>query len=180
MVEPTVVNDPVEGTIAVLEDRDEDINRIYFNWTPTKTVVVAAGAIYDRYKAEPTDTTLFDGLPERVKTISVPLSISYFSPSGWYGGVTVTSVDQEVVRNVDPTATASVPRASGEDDFEVIDLSLGYRLPKRLGSVSLVVQNAADEEFMYQDDSYREFRDEPSTGPYFPERTAFVRLNLVF
>jgi hypothetical protein len=180
MSEPTVVNDPVEGTIAVLEDRDEDINRVYFNWTPTDTLSVTAGAIYDRYKAEPSDTTLFDGLPERVKTVSVPLSIGYFSPRGWYAGATVTAVDQEVVRNVDPGATASVPRASGEDDFEVIDLSLGYRLPKRMGSVSLEIQNAADEEFMYQDDSYREFRDEPSTGPYFPERTAFVRVNLVF
>ena len=33
---------------------------------------------------------------------------------------------------------------------------------------------------MYQDDSYREFRDEPSTGPYFPEATAYLRANLVF
>jgi tetratricopeptide (TPR) repeat protein len=179
LTEPLVV-DPGGGPIAVLEERDEDINRVYFNWTPTKTVSFTAGAIYDRYKAEPSDTTLFDGLPERVKTVSLPISIMYFSPRGWYGGVTVTSVEQEVVRNVDPGASASVPRASGDDEFEVIDLSFGYRLPKRMGSVSLEIQNAADEEFMYQDDSFREFSDEPSTGPYFPERTAFIRANLVF
>ncbi|MDH3760404.1 MAG: TonB-dependent receptor [Gammaproteobacteria bacterium] len=180
MLEPTVVNDPVAGPIAVLEERDEDINRIYFNWTPTNTISFTAGVIYDRYKADPSDTTLFDGLPERVKTVSLPISIMYFSPGGWYGGVTVSSIEQEVVRNVDPGATASVARASGDDEFEVIDLSFGYRLTNRMGSVSLEIQNAADEEFMYQDDSFREFSDEPSTGPYFPQRTAFIRANLVF
>ena len=106
--------------------------------------------------------------------------VRYFAPAGWYAGATLTAVDQEVLRVVDPTASASTPTGSGDDSFEVLDLSFGYRLPKRRGSISLEINNVTDEEFEYQDDSYREFRDEPSTGPYFPERTAFVRANLVF
>jgi len=37
-----------------------------------------------------------------------------------------------------------------------------------------------DTEFKYQDDSYREFRDEPSIGPYFPERTFMAHFAVNF
>ena len=40
--------------------------------------------------------------------------------------------------------------------------------------------NIGDKDFMYQDDSYREFRDEPSVGPYFPERTVMGSLTISF
>jgi len=49
-----------------------------------------------------------------------------------------------------------------------------------MGTVSIGVKNLFDQDFYYQDDSYREFRDEPSTGPYFPERTILGQLTLSF
>ena len=184
MAEPTIFTDiNTFETVAELEDREEEIDRIYFNWTPTRTLSMSAQAIYDRYKASDElgidSSTFAAGIPERVKTVSIPVAVNYFSPQGWYTGITLTRVDQEVLRDTDPVVSG-IPSASGDDQFNVLDLRIGYRLPKRMGSVGLEIRNATDEEFMYQDDSYREFRDEPSTGPYFPERTAFVRANFVF
>ena len=62
----------------------------------------------------------------------------------------------------------------------VVDLMLGYRLPKRQGIVSLSVQNIFDEDFEYLDDSYRTFQDEPTAGPYLPELGIMGRLTLNF
>jgi hypothetical protein len=49
-----------------------------------------------------------------------------------------------------------------------------------MGVASLGAKNLFDKDFKYQDDSYREFQDEPSTGPYFPERTVMGQLTLNF
>jgi outer membrane receptor protein involved in Fe transport len=62
----------------------------------------------------------------------------------------------------------------------VYDASIGYRFPKRRGIASLTVQNLTDRDFEYQDDSYREFQDDPSTGPYIPERVIMARFTLSF
>ena len=83
-------------------------------------------------------------------------------------------MDQKVER----TAASSLPQ--GDSNFTVVDLSVGYRMPKRRGILSLSVQNLFDKEFKYQDDSYREFGDEPSMSPYTPERVIMGRLVLNF
>ena len=60
----------------------------------------------------------------------------------------------------------------------MVDAAVGYRLPKRFGILSFSVTNLFDQKFHYQDDSYREFQDLPSIGPYFPERLFFGRVTL--
>jgi hypothetical protein len=61
-----------------------------------------------------------------------------------------------------------------------VDIGIGYRFPKRLGIASLQVNNLFDEGFRFQDDSFREFSDEPTVGPYIPERTILGRVTLNF
>jgi hypothetical protein len=97
-------------------------------------------------------------------TWSVPLTLSYFHPDGLYASLGVTLVDQEVER----IATVVLP--SGDDRFYSVDVGLGYRLPRRMGLLSLQFRNLLDEEFDYQDDSFRTFQDEPSGSPYVPSR----------
>ena len=65
-------------------------------------------------------------------------------------------------------------------DFSVVDASMGWRFPKRMGIATLTVNNLFNEKFRYQDDSFRDFRDEPSTGPYVPERQVVGRATLYF
>ena len=156
------------------EDRREQLHRLYLYWTPLDQLSASAELVYDKYKSETGIATEFDNLPEEVRTVSVPLSLRYFRPSGFFAGVAGTYVDQKVERSEFST------QGQGSDSFFLVDAAIGYRLPKRFGILSLEVKNLFDKEFNYQDDSYREFRDEPATGPYFPDRTILGQISINF
>jgi hypothetical protein len=47
-----------------------------------------------------------------------------------------------------------------------------------MGIANLMINNLFDERFRYQDDSFREFRDEPTTGPYTPGRKMLGRVTI--
>lgn len=162
------------GATWVFEEREEQSHRVYLDWTPTDRIAVHTELVYDLYESESGIATEFDSLPEEVETVSLPIGVRYFDPSGVFAGASATFVDQEVTR------AASATQASGSDRFFVVNGVLGYRFAKRRGIVSLEVMNLFDTDFQYQDDSYREFRDEPSIGPYFPERTILGRIALSF
>ena len=161
--------DPVVGD-WITEDRNEQWHRLYLDWTPTARVAVHSELAYDRYRSKSGIATEYNNLPENVETWSLPIGVSYFDPSGFFAGLGATGVDQSVRRS------AAATQASGDDQFIVVDTSIGYRLAKRRGVLSLAVKNLFDTDFRYQDDSYREFRDEPAIGPYFPVRTVMARL----
>ena len=146
------------------EDRDEQLHKLYAYWTPTERIGVTAEFVYDLYESETGEATEFGDLPKEVETKSLPVGVNYFHPSGFFAGTVGSYVDQDVERS------DSSIRADGEDDFFLVDVAAGYRFPKRLGIASLAVTNLFDEDFNYQDDSYREFRGDSSAGPYFPER----------
>jgi outer membrane receptor for ferric coprogen and ferric-rhodotorulic acid len=135
---------------------------------------VTAEISYDRFESDEGVQTEFGNLPEKVTTFSVPLGATYFHPNGFFAGLAGTYVDQEVVRS-----ETSI-QADGEDSFFLVDAMIGYRFGKRRGVASLGAKNLFDTEFNYQDDSYREFQDEPSTGPYFPSITVIGKLTLNF
>ncbi len=158
---------------VTFEDRDEWTNRAYAYWTPSPRWALSLEGVYDKFSNDD-DSSLAAITPKNVRTVSVPAKVLYFHPNGLFGGVSATYVDQKVER----TAASSLPQ--GDSNFTVVDLSVGYRMPKRRGILSLSVQNLFDKEFKYQDDSYREFGDEPSMSPYTPERVIMGRLVLNF
>jgi hypothetical protein len=161
------------GGGAVFEDREEELHRAYLYWTPTHRMSLTGEVVYDRYGSSGEITSLTN-IPELVRTVSVPVGLKYFLPNGLSAGIAGTYVDQRVQRYEFAT------QGEGEDSFFVVDASLAYLLPRRLGVLSVQVRNLLGEEFQYQDDSYREFRDEPSTGPYFPETTFWAVARLTF
>jgi tetratricopeptide (TPR) repeat protein len=164
----------IDNNIVFFEDRREQLHRVYLYWTPVDQLGVSAEVVYDRYKSDKGIATEFDNLPEEVRTVSVPLGIRYFRPSGFFAGITGTYVDQKVDRFDFST------QGQGSDNFFLVDTSIGFRLPKRQGVISLEARNLFDKNFKYQDDSYREFRDEPATGPYFPDLTVLAQFSLNF
>jgi hypothetical protein len=168
----------------ITEAREEQWHRLYLDWTPTVRIALHSELVYDRFNSESGLATesVNAPTPEKTVTWSLPVALTYFDPSGFFAGLGATYVDQSVRRAAFPTDLASFDgfQISGDEDFVVVDASIGYRFPQRRGMLSLVVKNLFDTEFMYQDDSYREFRDEPSTGPYFPERTVMGRFTLSF
>jgi tetratricopeptide (TPR) repeat protein len=163
---------------TAFETWKETFHRAYLFWTPTKRVSLGAQLVYDAFEAEQGLLTPSGNPPEQVTTFSVPVGIRYFAPNGLFAGVGATYVNQEVVR--DPIATEFFGFSDGSDEFVLVDVILGWRFPKRLGIASLVVNNLFDESFFYQDDGFREFRTEPSTSPYIPERRIMGRVSLYF
>jgi tetratricopeptide (TPR) repeat protein len=156
-----------------LESSDEQTHRAYAHWLPIPELALSIEFVYDKFTAQKGGNLTIDaGVPEKVVTYSVPFGVRYFHPSGFFAGAGATYVHQDVNRD----DISGQPE--GNDDFVVVDAAIGYRLPRRFGIVSLSVSNLFDQGFHYQDDSYREFKDQPSIGPYFPERLIFGRITL--
>jgi tetratricopeptide (TPR) repeat protein len=140
---------PTGAADYVTEDRDEQLHKVYLNWTPLEQVAVSAEFVYDRYESEDGLATDFGDRPKDVTTYRLPVTARYFSPSGFFAAVAGTYIDQDVDRSSLSTA------AEGDDSFYLVDASVGYRFPKRRGIVSLGVSNLFDEDFEYLDDTYR-------------------------
>jgi len=158
---------------GVFEDRDEWTNRVYGFWTPDERWSLSAEFVYDKFRNQRASDLASD-VPESVRTLSFPLVARYFHPNGFFASIGATYVDQRV--KGDPTYVYK----TGDSGFTVVDLGVGYRLPKRMGVVSLAIQNLFDKEFDYLDNSYRTYRDEPAVSPYTPSRTIMGRLTLSF
>ena len=108
-------------------------------------------------------------MAERLKSMTLPLGVRYFGDGGLFGSVTATYVRQEV----DDLSSNLIRETEG---FALVDAGVGYRLPRRLGTLSLTVNNLFDQDFRYQDLNY--ITPEPVASPYTPERTVFARVSL--
>ena len=158
---------------AFTEDRDEQTYSAYAFWTPWSELALSAEFVYDKFKAQQGGNNFtISFLPEQVTTVSMPLRARYFWKNGLFAGVGATFVYQDVDR------FETSPFTDGDDRFGVVDATAGYRLPKRFGVFSIGVQNVFDRNFNFQDDSYREFDDEPHTGPYIPDLIIVGRLTV--
>jgi hypothetical protein len=162
-----------------LDNSDEQTHRAYVNWLPIPELALSLEFVYDKFSAQKRRAnTALVGIPEKVTTYSVPVGARYFHPSGAFAGFSVTYVNQDV--NYSEAFQQLTGQPDGSADFFYLDAAVGYRLPKRFGIISLGVTNLLDKSFKYQDDNYREFEDQPSIGPYFPERLFFGQLTMNF
>jgi len=158
----------------VLDDQDEQRYGVYAHWLPLPELAFSVEFVYDNFEAQLSRANLDSNVPDELDTISVPIGIRYFDRSGLFAGFSATYVDQNVKRSQGNVLGLT----NGHNDFFVLGASVGYRLPRRLGIASLSVSNLLDEGFKFQDDSFREFQDRPSIGPYFPERLILGQITL--
>jgi len=163
---------PVPGTVDKTEWNERTL-RVYANALPHPRVPVTLEFVYDRFNADSSTLTLDQITPTRVETYSVPLSVRYFDPSGFFAGITGTYVHQKVDRE-------NPAFADGKSDFVNIDIAAGYRFPNQRGMVSLQVVNLLDNEYDYQDDGFREISNAGATGPFFPDLGIMARLTVNF
>ncbi|MER2514670.1 MAG: hypothetical protein ABTQ25_20045, partial [Nitrosomonas ureae] len=66
------------------------------------------------------------------------------------------------------------------NDFVVVNAAVGFRLPKQQGSLSLEVSNLFDQEFQFQDMSFRNSYQNPENPRFIPDRTILSRIKLNF
>jgi outer membrane receptor protein involved in Fe transport len=164
---------------ALSEEWKEQLHRAYVFWTPFPRLSISGQVIYDTFDSELGLLTSFFVTPEHLKTVSVPIGVRYFDPSGFFAGVVWTYVDQDVVRT--PDAKLFQGLSDGKSNFDIVDASIGWRFPKRFGVATLTARNLFDTKFRFQDDNFREFRlDVPSAPLYVPERQVVGRVSLYF
>jgi hypothetical protein len=113
--------------------------------------------------------------PTGLDTSTVPLSIRYFDPSGFFAGAGATYVYQRVDYDPEENPVA----VSGDGDFVLFDATVGYRLPKRWGILALEGRNLTGKYFQYQDYSFM-MASNNLDSPFLPERTVIGRFILNF
>jgi tetratricopeptide (TPR) repeat protein len=159
---------PADGSTATVSfiDQHDDRYRAYLNWTPYSNWALSAEYLFESDAASPT-----------VETNSVPLAIRYFGPTGAFAEFGPTFVWQRV-EDVDQQPAGSLSHKSG--DFAVFDAAIGYRLPKRLGIVSLEARNLFDKQFLFQDLSFLTSDDIGVSPRFIPNRTILFQVTLNF
>jgi outer membrane receptor for ferric coprogen and ferric-rhodotorulic acid len=146
---------------------EEELGSGYVAWTPYTWMAARADYRYERYSQDNPLFTTTDA--SQVTTQRVPLGLNFYHPFGWFAKVTETYINQRV--------TLSPSLTDDGDKFWLADFATGYRLPKRLGIVSVEVNNLFDRTFRYQDVTGSNPDKYPSI---LPERVIYTRLTLLF
>lgn len=161
------LNTPVfadEGPLTI--DQHEDVHRAYLYWAFDREWALSSAFQLDAFDSDSERDIIFS--PTQVNTISVPLTIRYFNQAGFFAGLGVTFVHQDVARQ-------GQDEREGHSNFADVDAALGFRFPARRGTVSLEARNLLDAKFHFQDESYRRFGNESTLSRYVPERMVLLR-----
>lgn len=166
-----VVSLPPAASRVDIADSEERLARAYLYWTLNQTFALSAEYQYEDVKRDRDyPPELLSGIRfTELETHRVPIGVVMHHPSGWFAGLKATYVDQQG----EFLDSFLLPTGQQQDDFWVLDASIGYRLPKRYGLVSVGVKNLSDESFRFQDI-------DPISPTFYPERLMFGRLTVAF
>ena len=143
----------------------------YVYWMPTDRISARLEYTYEDFFDS--DYNTFGNAPS-TRTHSLPLTLSYFDPVGWFSQIKTTYVKQQVFVN----NTSDTTGGYQQDGFALVDTSIGYRLPKRLGIIQFDIRNLFDQRFNYQSNNLRSQSIEQA--PFFPYRAFYGRITLSF
>ncbi len=160
------------GDVIVERDWEEYFGRAYFCWTPKPWTAISAEYLFERFERDVAGR--FAGVAEfeELETHRFPLGVKFFHPRGFSAGIKATYVSQEG-RFVVASSGSNYSIVPGEDKFWVVDASIGYRLPKRLGLITLEAKNLFDQEFKFQDT-------DPGNPRIVPDRLILMRATFSF
>ena len=125
----------------------EQLGRAYASWIPFNRASVGIGYLFERFD-RPRDILSAEHF-YKLRTHRVPLDLRYFAKEGVFAQLAVTRLFQ---KGLFPALSAtSAPPFSGEDRFWVVDASIGFRIPRRIGRFAVEMKNLFDEDFRFQD-----------------------------
>jgi tetratricopeptide (TPR) repeat protein len=148
----------------------EQLYHGYLYWMPTERISARLDYSYEDFYNS--DYRILSTPSTRTHTL--PLTLSYFDPSGWFSQVKTTYVNQQVFVPDADVKTGSYQ----QDGFALVDASIGYRLPKRLGIIQFDIHNLLDQHFNYQSNYLRSQVIEQA--PFLPYRAFYGRITLSF
>jgi tetratricopeptide (TPR) repeat protein len=167
------------GTATTLTAHDQ-LGTAYLYWTPVNWLAVNASYQYERRDTGVGYDATYTPLGLNVTTSRVPLGLNLFHPSGLFAKFKATYISQRGIFEqcqvpISPSCLAygMVP---GNSQFWVLDASLGYRLPKRLGIISVDANNLLNRTFQYQQSTGGQYE-----MPLFqPARVIYGKLTLLY
>jgi tetratricopeptide (TPR) repeat protein len=157
------------------EEQKENRYRAYFYWMIHTHWVIKAEPQYE--KLGRASQNLLDSDPFKIKTFTIPLSIDYFDPRGYFASLTGTFVNQHVQR-LKIMGNGGTVNAENISKFFQLGATAGFRFPNRRGILSVEGRNLLDEQFDYVNQYFN--ISEPVRPRYLPERTIFARITLNF
>jgi outer membrane receptor protein involved in Fe transport len=167
------VFDPSAGILFTKKDSAT----IYLNWAPLDRFSFSTQYRY-LYNKYPDEAAPLD----KLYTHSVPLEFRYFDPSGFFGKLRGTYVNQQsgICESQDCIEKLESDN-KGSSSFFLLDATIGYRLPKRLGIVSLEGKNLLNKKYRFDDTSRMDngnifF----NASEFIPQRAIFGRVVLNF
>ena len=180
----------LDGTDVIkehLQAQNENLYRAYLYWLPSTYWAFRSELLFEKASRSYHDSSMLQTSaplddPVKIQTLSIPLSIEYFSPVGLFSKITTTFVEQDLIRKADiEHQEVRVPSKtnSGIDSFFLLDSSIGYRFPNRRGILILEGRNLLDSKFFYKNINYLN-QSEAISPRFIPERTFFVKLTLNF
>ncbi len=182
-----------EPAFYLIEHNQENFYSAYINWMPSHRLAFSIVGRYEKFAEQDCIICQPSLMPAQLRTITLPLNIQYFDPSGFFAGLGIVYVNQDIqlldasslvflpptgpgLPVIDPGSVKFLPDS---EKFTLINVGLGYRLPKRQGIISLEARNVFDQQFRFQDYSFMS-ADQVSNPLYLPERTFFGRFVLNF
>jgi opacity protein-like surface antigen len=170
---------PPKPSITEIREMDweERLARAYLYWTPHPWLAGSVEFVYERFER---DRDFPVGVKD-LETYRFPLGINFYHPSGFGLHLQATYVDQEA-EYLPANYELGRPFTADDDNFWLVDGSLSYRLPKRLGIIRLEAKNLLDESFNVWDIWKTEspIPAEPSTPFMQLERLILLRVTLAF
>jgi Tfp pilus assembly protein PilF len=166
-----------------LDYNDKHAN-IWLNWTLSSQWSLGLEYSYGLYDLEkgiksPSDAILAPDGVLKLETHKLPLSISYFHPSGIISNLTTTYYDQK--GNFIDQSGFTTQR--DEDNGVITDLIFSYRLQKRKGILSLGVKNLFDKDLNFEDRNSYDITDPAATASpssFANERSFFGKISINF
>lgn len=149
-------------------DLDEQLDRGYIYWTPHRWLVLSTEYQFERRK-NPEELLIETFLI--LKTQRLLLGIGLFHPSGFSVQLKPMYIVQDgEFQEGPPFDLRIVPK---KDQFWDFDTSISYRMPKRLGLITIEAKNLFDRSFKFQDT-------DPTNPRIQPKRLILAKFTLAF
>jgi hypothetical protein len=168
----TFASPPAVGTDfpSFEEHWNHNVARAYLSWLFHSRVSLSTEYRYELQ--ELTDDVSTTGLSaSKINTSLVPLTVTYHDPTGLFAYVRGTYARQTLGFFVQGDLRPEV------SSFWNVDAAIGYRLPSRVGQVSLVVKNLFDEEIRFDDANPR---GDPRPPQFSTNRAVFLNFSVAF
>jgi outer membrane receptor protein involved in Fe transport len=141
-LQPARVNS-TDDVVVPLHAQERSLRAHVYQVLHRTTTATIDYTLLDR---EDDSSFLGDVTDDHSLTHRIRLGLNYFDPHGWFSGLGATWRHQRL----EDFERAADGVANGARDFWILDATVGYQFPRRLGYIAFTFDNLLDRDFRYQ------------------------------